>query len=113
MSRSKKTRTMKGKLNIKTGSKKDFFKEGEKGNIPSHNRLAKHKKRQKSAYQQFLEENKQVDTSAGQQAVQERIKKAEEKAIESDKSQQKTKEHDSSKDFDKLSGDELLDLFNK
>lgn len=113
MSRSKKSRTMKGKLNIKTGSKKDFFKEGEKGNIPSHNRLAKHKKKkQKSAYQRFLEENNKVDTTSGQQTIKQRLKKAEENAKRDDKPKSKPEKEKSLKDFNQLSGDELLDLFN-
>ena len=110
MSRSKKTRTMKGKLGVKTGAKKDFINQNEKGNIPSHNRLSKHKKRQKSAYQRFLQENELKDTSSGQQSIKQRLKKAEENAKTADKSQQQTKK--STKDFNRLSGDELLDLFN-
>lgn len=114
MSRSKKTRTMKGKLNVKTGSKKDFIRDDEKGKIPSHNRLAKHKKRQKSAYQRFLEENNQKDTSSGQNTVKQRLKKAEENAKAADNAKKKATKDDekSLKDFNRLSGDELLDLFN-
>lgn len=110
MSRSKKTRTMKGKMGVKTGSKKDFIKDGEKGKIPSHNRLAKHKKRQKSAYQRFLEENQMKDTSSGQNSVKQRLNKAEE-IVETAEKETKKKEK-SSKDFNRLSGDELLDMFN-
>ena len=56
MSRTKKSRRIKGKLNIKTGSKKAFIAPGDKGKIPSQNKLAKHKKnRQKSAYEKFAE----------------------------------------------------------
>lgn len=110
MSRSKKSRRLKGKAGIKTGSKKDFIKEGELGKIPSHNRLAKHKKKQKSAYQRYLEENNMKDTSSGQSKVRERLKKVEEsrKAAET----KPKKEEKQKKDFNQLSGDELLDMFN-
>ena len=111
MARGKKSRTMKGKLGVKTGSKKDFIKQGEMGKIPSKNRLAKHsKKKQKSAYQRFLEENNMKDTSSGQNSVEQRIKKAEVSAPSADTKPVKTEK--SKKDFNKLSGDELLDLFN-
>lgn len=110
MSRRKKSRTMKDKIGLKTGSKKDFIKDGEKGKIPSHNRLAKHKKRQKSAYQRFLAEHDQKDTSSGQQTVKERLKKAEENVKAADKKPEKKEK--TLKDFNRLSGDELLDLFN-
>ena len=53
MSRQKKTRSMKGKLNIKTGSRKNFIEPGQKGKIPAPNRLAKHR-RIPSAYEKFL-----------------------------------------------------------
>lgn len=110
MSRRKKSRTMKDKIGVKTGSKKDFIKQGEKGKIPSHNRLSKHKKRQKSAYQRFLEENQLKDTTSGQQAIKERLKKAEETAKAAEKPADKPEK--TLKDFNRLSGDELLDLFN-
>jgi len=55
MSHSKKTRRLKGKLDIKTGSKKSFINPSELGKMPSKNKLAKHKNRQKSAYQKFIE----------------------------------------------------------
>ncbi|MEJ2042936.1 MAG: hypothetical protein P8X89_06650 [Reinekea sp.] len=110
MSRSKKSRTMKGKLGVKTGSKKDFIKEDEKGKIPSHNRLSKHKNRQKSAYQRFLDEHKLKDTSSGQSEIKQRLKKAEENVKAAEK--QTKKQEKSLKDFNRLSGDELLDLFN-
>lgn len=110
MSRSKKSRRMKDRVSVKTGSKKDFIKQGEMGKIPSHNRLAKHKKKQKSAYQRYLEENNLKDTSSGKNEVRERIKKAEEnrKAAET-KPKKKDKQV---KDFNRLSGDELLEMFN-
>ena len=112
MARSKKTRTMKNKLSVKTGSKKDFIKQGEKGKIPSHKRLDKHKKtKQKSAYQQFLEENNLKDTSSGQNTVQQRINNAEEIAKAADTKPEKVEKEKSRKDFNQLSGDELLDLF--
>jgi hypothetical protein len=55
MSRDKKTRRLKGKLNVKTGSKKNFILDNDMGKIPSKNKLAKHKHRLKSAYQKSLE----------------------------------------------------------
>ncbi|TXR53419.1 hypothetical protein [Reinekea thalattae] len=110
MSRSRKSRRMKDRVGIKTGSKKDFIKQGEMGKIPSHNRLAKHKKKQKSAYQRYLAENNLADTSAGQQKVRERLKKAEDTRLAVDTKQRK--EDKPTKDFDQLSGDELLQLFN-
>ena len=58
MSRTKKSRTMKNKLNIQTGSKRAFIVQGDMGKIPSKNKLSKHKNRQKSAYQKHLEEEK-------------------------------------------------------
>jgi hypothetical protein len=112
MARGKKSRTMKNKLGIKTGSKKDFIKQGEKGKIPSHNRLEKHKKtKQKSAYQQFLEENNQKDTSSGQNTIQQRLNKAEEKAKAAETKPKKVEKEKSRKDFNELTGDELLNLF--
>ena len=71
MSHSKKNRRIKGKLDIKTGSKKSFINSSELGNMPSKNKLAKHKNRQKSAYQKSIEnqdqsadkETKSPDTS--------------------------------------------------
>lgn len=110
MSRRKKSRTMKDKIGVKTGSKKDFIKQGEKGKIPSHNRLSKHKKRQKSAYQRYLQENELKDTTSGQQAVKQRLKKAEETAKAPEQTADKPEK--TLKDFNRLSGDELLDLFN-
>ncbi|WP_040556698.1 hypothetical protein [Reinekea blandensis] len=110
MARKKKSRTMKDKIGVKTGSKKDFIKQGEKGKIPSHNRLSKHKKRQKSAYQRFLEENQIKDTTSGIQSVKQRLKKAEENAKGVAKPADKPEK--TLKDFNRLSGDELLDLFN-
>jgi len=111
MSRAKKSRTMKGKLGVKTGSKKDFIKQGEMGKIPSHNRLAKHKKtKQKSAYQRFLEETNKKDTSSGQQTIRQRLNKIEENSKVADTKPKK--EEKPKKDFSQLSGDELLDMFN-
>ncbi len=112
MARSKKSRRLKDKIGVKTGSKKDFIKQGELGKIPSHNRLDKHKKhKQKSAYQRYLEENGQKDTSSGQENVRERLKKAEE-TIQTVEKAVKKKEDKETKDFNRLSGDELLDMFN-
>ncbi|WLD59582.1 hypothetical protein NFC81_07315 [Salinispirillum sp. LH 10-3-1] len=56
MSREKKSRRLKGKLDIKTGSKKNFIERGQKGRIPSKNKLAKHGDKQQSAYKKHLEE---------------------------------------------------------
>lgn len=53
MSRLKKTRRLKGKLNIKSGSRKNFIEAGQKGKIPAPNRLAKHD-RQPSTYEKYL-----------------------------------------------------------
>lgn len=110
MSRRKKSRSLKGKLNVKTGSKKDFIGQGEKGQIPSHNRLAKHKKRQKSAYQKYLEANNLSDSTAGTQSKpalpRYRHLETEEAEVEADSK-------DTYKGFDELSGDELLDRFDR
>lgn len=56
MSREKKSRRLKGKIDIKTGSKKNFIERGQKGRIPSKNKLAKHGDKQQSAYKKHLEE---------------------------------------------------------
>ena len=51
MSRSKKSRSLKSKVSLKTGSKSKILDEdGNRGNIPSKNKLSKHKKKPKSAY---------------------------------------------------------------
>lgn len=55
MSRDKKNRRLKGKLTVKTGSKKNFIGDGELGKIPSKNKLAKHKTRLKSAFQKGID----------------------------------------------------------
>ena len=64
MSRVKKSKRIKDKLGIKTGSKKSFIAPGEYGKIPSKNKLAKHKKnRKKSAFEKFIEnQNASADT---------------------------------------------------
>ena len=62
MSRQKKTRRLKGKLNVKTGSRKNFIEPGQKGKIPAPNRLAKHR-RQPSAYEKFLAEQNKDNAS--------------------------------------------------
>jgi hypothetical protein len=113
MARGKKSRTMKGKLGIKTGSKKDFIKQGENGKIPSHNRLDKHKKTmQKSAYQRHLEETNQKDTTSGHGQMKQRLQKAAENAKVAEVKIKPTKKEKVVKDFATLSGDELLDMFN-
>jgi|AntRauTorcE11897_2_1112592.scaffolds.fasta_scaffold94263_1 hypothetical protein len=117
MSRRKKSRSLKDRLGIKTGSKKTFISKGDKGKIPSKNRLAKHKHRSKSAYAKFLEETQGKDTSAGQGP-----KKPENPANpQADKSETEEfqlpldpdpNELDEA-DFDELSGDELLKRFER
>lgn len=108
MSRKKKSRSLKGKLNVKTGSKKDFIGKGEKGRIPTHNRLAKHKKRQKSAYQKYLEANNLTDTTAGNpnEAPKPRFRRPEAEEVA-----QQADSDTAEKGFDELSGDELLKRF--
>lgn len=108
----KKGRTLKERVSIKTGSKKDFIKQGEKGKIPSHNRLDKHRRsKQKSAYQRFLEETGNKDESSGLNTVKKRLETAEEMAKPAEVTN-KEKRSKESKDFNRLSGDELLDMFN-
>jgi len=117
MSRRKKSRSLKDRLGIKTGSKKTFISKGDKGKIPSKNRLAKHKHRSKSAYAKFLEETQGKDTSAG-----EGPKKpgnpgspAAEKSEPAAYQPPLVAEPDEldSADFDELSGDELLKRFER
>lgn len=108
MSRRKKTRSLKNKVNVKTGSKKDFIGKGEKGRIPTHNRLAKHKKRQKSAYQKHLEENKLADSSAGNTGPSPSPAPA--RAEEQEAAPEPS---DADVGFDELSGDELLKRFEQ
>ncbi|MHA7878175.1 MAG: hypothetical protein ACX931_00155 [Saccharospirillum sp.] len=111
MSRKKKSRSLKGKLNIKTGSKKDLIGRGEKGKIPSHNRLAKHKKRQQSAYQKHLAATSGKDTSAGQALRSQPAKPHEEESYEG---HQTTDQPASPEDsFDQLSAEELLKRFEQ
>ncbi|WP_320823366.1 hypothetical protein [Reinekea sp.] len=113
MPRKSKSRSLKGLLGVKTGSKKDFIKQGDMGKIPSHNRLEKHKhKRMKSAYQQFLEENGLKDSSSGQNAANQRLAKADAAAQAKTEVVKAKKPERVLKDFNTLSGDELLDLFN-
>lgn len=70
MSRKKKTRRLKDKLSVKTGSKKNFLKAGQKGRIPSKNRLAKHQ-RQKSAYEKHLEQQNEDQPADPEEATTE------------------------------------------
>lgn len=104
MSRSKKTRRIKGKLNVKTGSRKDFIKPGEKGKIPSKNKLKKHKNRPKSAYQKYLEEKGLTDESSLSSTT---------KSNPEPETNETDIVEDDDKSFDELDGGELLDLFNK
>lgn len=114
MSRRKKSRSLKDRLGIKTGSKKTFISQGDKGKIPSKNRLAKHKNRSKSAYAKFLEENKGKDTSAGQGP-----KKPPTQGPSDDHSAEFSEPEPlddidaDAADFDELSGDELLERFER
>jgi hypothetical protein len=102
MSRSKKTRRLKGKQSIKTGSKKDFIKPGEKGKIPSKNRLKKHKERPKSAYQK----HQLKDESSGQPQKPPQTPETQDDAQLNEPTAQE-------KSFDELDGSELMDMFNK
>ena len=57
MSRSKKSRSLKSKVSLKTGSKSKILDEdGNRGKIPSKNTLSKHKKKPKSAYAKAMSE---------------------------------------------------------
>lgn len=111
MSRKKKSRSLKGKLNVKTGSKKDLIGRSEKGKIPSHNRLAKHTRRQQSAYQKHLAATQGKDTSAGVPPKSASIKpiEAEEYVPEADSDQHEQ----SDANFDQLSAEELLKRFEQ
>lgn len=112
MSRRKKSRSLKDRLGIKTGSKKTFISKGDKGKIPSKNRLAKHKNRSKSAYAKFLEENRGKDTSAGQPPVKPTVESTvDPKSAQYPKSE--ALDDLDTADFDELSGDELLDRFER
>jgi len=118
MSRAKASRRMKGKLGIKTGSKKDFIKQGELGKIPSKNKLSKHKgSKLKSAYEKFLEETGQLDTSNGKQAVAQRIHEVKHKKVLAERRKVEETEVEpverATKDFNEMSGEELLDWFGK
>ncbi|WP_028669810.1 hypothetical protein [Saccharospirillum impatiens] len=112
MSRRKKSRSLKDRLGVKTGSKKTFISQGDKGKIPSKNRLAKHKNRSKSAYAKFLEENRGKDTSAGQGPA-----KPQKTGVSDDPSENRSEPEPQDEldtaDFDELSGDELLERFER
>jgi hypothetical protein len=115
MSRRKKSRSLKDRLGIKTGSKKTFISKGDKGKIPSKNRLAKHKHRSKSAYAKFLEETQGKDTSAGEGPKKPGSpvnSKADNPEAEAHLSLLEQDEQDAA-DFDELSGDELLKRFER
>lgn len=109
MSRRKKSRSLKDKLNIKTGSKKDFIEKGEQGRIPSKNKLAKHKKRQKSAYQRFIESKGLKDTTAGGP----RPGAGTPEPIRETPVDHGLRKDEDERGFDQLSGDELLDKFDR
>lgn len=111
MSRKKKSRSLKGKLNVKTGSKKDLIGRGEKGKIPSHNRLAKHSKRQQSAYQKHLAATQGKDTSAGKASRPEARDPIESKDDTGEANSEPMEQPDAS--FDQLSAEELLRRFEQ
>lgn len=126
MSRKKKTRRLKDKLSVKTGSKKNFLAPGQKGQIPSKNKLAKHKKRTKSAYQKYLEEQGLTDTSgqgqpfpegATDQPTDQRNRPAptrpDLRKRKPDSLQPKPLEEDDQRDFEELTGDDLWDLLDR
>jgi len=112
MSRRKKSRSLKDRLGIKTGSKKTFISKGDKGKIPSKNRLAKHKNRSKSAYAKFLEENRGKDTSAGQPPVKPSVASTGDPKSAPFSEPEPFDDPDTA-DFDELSGDELLERFER
>ncbi|MCJ8312418.1 MAG: hypothetical protein HRU38_09440 [Saccharospirillaceae bacterium] len=64
MSRSKKSRSLKSKVSLKTGSKSKILdEEGNRGKIPSKNTLSKHKKKPISAYAKaMLQKGKKNET---------------------------------------------------
>ena len=103
MSRVKKSRSLKNKLKIKTGSKKSFIAGEDLGKIPSKNKLAKHKKRQKSAYQKYLEEQKLKDSSAGNPVPAYK----DSRQVLTENTETVASEQPAKKDFDQLSDDEL------
>lgn len=130
MSRKKKTRRLRDKLSVKTGSKKNFLAPGQKGQIPSKNKLAKHKKRTLSAYQKHLEEQGLTDTSGQGQSTEKppqatdnvvqrpevgRKKAPEMRARkpESLRKQDQESANQGDKNFDELTGDDLWDLLDK
>jgi len=114
MSRSKKSRSIKSKVNIKTGSKKALIDDRDRGKIASKNKLKKHKKRQKSAYQKHVEENQLQNegqgTAQNTQEPQTPKTVTKEHAVQT-KDQHKETAQSEEKDFDQLSGEDLLDLF--
>lgn len=112
MSRRKKSRSLKDRLGIKTGSKKTFISKGEKGKIPSKNRLAKHKNRSKSAYAKFLEENRGKDTSAGTPPAKPAVVSTADPKSAHFPEPEPLDDPDTA-DFDELSGDELLERFER
>lgn len=103
MTRKKKSRSLKGKLNVKTGSKKNLINSNDKGKIPSKNKLSKHKKRQKSSYQKHLDSNPELKIEVATKP------KPEAKVADTVKEEAPVQEP-KSKSFDDLSGDDLLDL---
>ena len=120
MSRSKKSRSIKSKVNIKTGSKKALIDDRDRGKIASKNKLKKHKKRQKSAYQKHLEENQLQNEGQGKaQTVKgseprendDATKTMKNESVVQTGDQPKETTQTKEKDFDQLSGEDLLDLF--
>ncbi|BCE02069.1 hypothetical protein [Marinicellulosiphila megalodicopiae] len=118
MSRTKKTRSLKTVNSVKTGSKSQILdNDGNRGKIPSKNKLSKHKNKPLSAYAKSLLAQGKKDESSGNakkqpteaKIVEENIKQPIKNAQQ--KSDQKP-EKKSNKDFKDLDGDELLDYFD-
>ena len=130
MSRKKKTRRLRDKLSVKTGSKKNFLAPGQKGQIPSKNKLAKHKKRTLSAYQKHLEEQGLTDTSGQGQSTERPLQASDDVVQRPEIGRKKSHElrarkpealrkqdsaptNQDNKNFDELTGDDLWDLLDK
>lgn len=119
MSRKKKSRKLSDKITVKTGSKKNFIEPGQKGRIPSKNKLAKHRNRPKSAYQKYLEENGLTEEQHSGQTQSEPQREtspaqAPSGAMASDRvdTAQDAPPEAPAADFDELDGDELWDRFD-
>jgi len=108
-------------MSVKTGSKSKILDaDGNKGKIPTKNKLKKHKKKPKTAYAKFLEEQNKKDESAGHLKKTDPVNKTEETKPETTRASKHQKDHkneprvgDQPKDFKDLDGDELLDFFEQ